>query len=118
MADPTRPLPNLVPQKDGSWVGHTMLTPKALNTRGMFTMPSRKVVPVIVVPGIMGSNLRAATAPGSRTNEVLARGQEAWRAPNGTVNGLTAARLWKARDPRTRQLILDGDTLEARREKR
>jgi pimeloyl-ACP methyl ester carboxylesterase len=112
MADPTRPLPNLVPQKDGSWVGHTMLTPKALNTRGMFTMPSRKVVPVIVVPGIMGSNLRAATAPGARANEVLARGREAWRAPNGTVNGLAEARLWKARDPRTRQLILDGDTLE------
>ena len=113
MADPTRPLPNLVPQKDGSWVGHTMLTPKALNTRGMFTMPSKKVVPVIVVPGIMGSNLRAATvpAPGTKANEALAPGQEAWRAPNGTINGLAEARLWKARNPRTRQLILDGETL-------
>lgn len=112
MADPTRPLPNLVPQKDGSWVGHTTLTPTALHTRGRFTMPSRKVVPVIVVPGIMGTNLRAVTDPKAPLNEVLARGQEAWRAPNSTFEGVKEARRWRARDPRTRQLILDGPMLE------
>jgi len=112
MADPTRPLPNLVPQPDGSWVGHTTLTPTALHTRGRFTMPSKKVVPVIVVPGIMGSNLRSSTKPSTRANEALARGAEAWRAPNGVVAGVNEARRWKARNPRTRQLILDGPTLE------
>jgi pimeloyl-ACP methyl ester carboxylesterase len=112
MADPTRPLPNLVPQKDGSWVGHSTLTPTALHTRGKFTMPSRKVVPVIVVPGIMGSNLRAAVDPAKRTNKMLTSGEEAWRAPNGMVDGIAAARLWKNRDPATRQQILDGATLE------
>jgi hypothetical protein len=112
MADPTRPLPNLVPQKDGSWVGHSTLTPTALHTRGKFTMPSRKVVPVIVVPGIMGSNLRAAADAVQEANSVLKPGEEAWRAPNGIVEGVTAARLWKARNPRTRQLILNGKILE------
>lgn len=112
MADPTRPLPNLVPQPDGSWVGHTTLTPTALHTRGRFTMPSKKVVPVIVVPGIMGSNLRASSNPSTRANEALARGEEAWRAPNGVVAGVNEARRWKARNPRTRQLILDGPTLD------
>jgi pimeloyl-ACP methyl ester carboxylesterase len=112
MADPTRPLPNLVPQPDGSWIGHSMLTPTSLNTRGMFTLPSSKVVPVIVVPGIMGSNLRAATSPAKRANKVLNPGEEAWRAPNGLVQGVTEARLWKNRDPQTRQLILDANTLE------
>jgi pimeloyl-ACP methyl ester carboxylesterase len=70
------------------------------------------VVPVIVVPGIMGSNLRAATSPARKANEVLDPGAPAWRAPNGTFDGIAAARLWKARDPARRQRILDGNTLE------
>jgi pimeloyl-ACP methyl ester carboxylesterase len=112
MADPTRPLPNLVPQPDGSWTGRTVLTPTALKTRGLFTMPPSKVVPVIVVPGIMGSNLRAARDPKKPANGALKRGEEAWRAPNGTFEGLYAAHMWKNRNPRTRQLILDASTLE------
>lgn len=112
MADPVRPLPNLIPQSDGSWTGQTMLTPTSFTTRGLFTMPSKKVVPVIVVPGIMGSNLRAATSPSRRANKALNPGEEAWRAPNGTFAGLTAARLWKSRSPKMRQQILDGVTLE------
>ena len=68
MADPTRPLPNLVPQPDGSWTGRTVLTPTSFTTRGLFTLPPSKVIPVIVVPGIMGSNLRAATRRWSRAS--------------------------------------------------
>jgi pimeloyl-ACP methyl ester carboxylesterase len=105
-------LPNLVPQPDGSWTGRTVLTPTALKTRGLFTMPPSKVVPVIVVPGIMGSNLRAARDPRKPANGALKRGEEAWRAPNGTFEGLYAAHMWKNRNPRTRQLILDASTLE------
>jgi pimeloyl-ACP methyl ester carboxylesterase len=112
MTDPTRPLPNLVPQPDGSWTGRTVLTPTSFTTRGLFTLPSSKVIPVIVVPGIMGSNLRAATSPAKRANKLLNPGEEAWRAPNGAINGVVAARLWKGRDPSTRQQILDGNTLE------
>jgi len=112
MADPTRPLPNLVPQPDGSWIGHSTLTPSSFNTRGLFTLPSSKVVPVIVVPGIMGSNLRAATHPSRKANEELKPGEEAWRAPNGAIDGVNAARMWRNRSPATRQLILDGSTLQ------
>jgi pimeloyl-ACP methyl ester carboxylesterase len=112
MVDPTRPLPNLVPQPDGSWTGRTVLTPTALKTRGLFTMPPSKVVPVIVVPGIMGSNLRAARNTKLPANRKLGRGEAAWRAPNGPIEGIHAARTWKARDPIARQLMLDGRTLE------
>jgi pimeloyl-ACP methyl ester carboxylesterase len=115
MDDPTRPLPNLIPQPDGSWTGRSVLTPTAFNTRGLFTLPSRKVVPVIVVPGIMGSNLRAATSPRRKVNKILSPDEPAWRPPNGMVNGLRAARTWKNRNPKTRQLILDPDTLEVDR---
>lgn len=112
MADPTRPLPNLVPQPDGSWTGRTVLTPTSFTTRGLFTLPPSKVIPVIVVPGIMGSNLRAATSPAKRANEVLDPGEPAWRAPNGTFEGLKTARKWKEFDPKKRQKILNARTLE------
>jgi len=112
MADPTRPLPNLVPQPDGSWTGRTVLTPTSFTTRGLFTLPPSKVIPVIVVPGIMGSNLRAATSPAKRANEVLDPGEPAWRAPNGTFEGLKAARKWANLQPNKRQLILDANSLE------
>jgi pimeloyl-ACP methyl ester carboxylesterase len=112
MPDPTRPLPNLVPQPDGSWTGRTVLTPTSFTTRGLFTLPSSKVIPVIVVPGIMGSNLRAATSPAKRANEVLDPGEPAWRVPNGTFEGLKTARKWKSFDPKKRQQLLDGRTLE------
>lgn len=112
MADPTRPLPNLIPQPDGSWVGHTVLTPTAFKTRALFTLPSSKVVPVIVVPGIMGSNLRAATSPAMQPNEELSPNERAWRPPNGAVQGIKADRLWTSRNGKTRQKILDPRTLE------
>ena len=112
MADPTRPLPNLVPQPDGSWTGRTVLTPTSFTTRGLFTLPPSKVIPVIVVPGIMGSNLRAATSPAKRANEVLDPGEPAWRAPNGTFEGLNTSRKWKNFSPSRRQKILNGGTLE------
>lgn len=115
MDDPTRPLPNLIPQPDGSWKGRTVLTPTAFNTRGLFMLPSRKVVPIIVVPGIMGSNLRAATSPRQRANKVLSPDEPAWRPPNGVVDGISASRMWKVRDAKTRQLILDPKTLEVDR---
>jgi pimeloyl-ACP methyl ester carboxylesterase len=78
----------------------------------LFTLPSSKVIPVIVVPGIMGTNLRAATSPAKRANEVLDPGEPAWRAPNGTFEGLKTARKWKSFGPKTRQQILDANTLE------
>ena len=112
MADPTRPLPNLVPQPDGSWTGHTVLTPTALKTRGLFTLPPSKIVPVIVVPGIMGSNLRAATSPAKKANKALSPNEEAWRPPNNLKQDLNAWRTWQKRDPGIRQQVLDGEALE------
>jgi pimeloyl-ACP methyl ester carboxylesterase len=112
MADPTRPLPNLIPQPDGSWTGRTVLTPTAFTTRGRFTLPPRNVIPVIVVPGIMGSNLRATSIPEKPANKVLSPGEAAWRAPNGTFEGVKTARKWKEFKPKLRQQILDPETLE------
>jgi pimeloyl-ACP methyl ester carboxylesterase len=122
MADPTRPLPNLIPQPDGSWAGRTVLTPTAIKTRGLFMLPPSRVVPVIVVPGIMGSNLKRRknpdTQPGNISKsteakkEVLKPGEKAWRPPNGPKDSIMAVYEWKNRDAGLRQKILNGEALE------
>jgi pimeloyl-ACP methyl ester carboxylesterase len=59
----------------------------------------------------MGSNLRAK-ATGKTRNEVLNPGEQAWRPPNGKLQGGLATFMWKKRDPKTRQKIFDAGTLE------
>lgn len=60
----------------------------------------------------MGSNLCASKDPSNEKNRILKPGEAAWRPPNGTRAGLKEAGVWKKRDPRLRQQILDPDTLE------
>lgn len=112
MTEPIRRLPDPIITSDGKLVGTSALTPQAMKTRGAIAIPSTKVIPVILVPGIMGTNLRAHTRTEGVQNEALRPGEPAWRPPNGTVAGLREAAAWKTRDPALRQQILDGDTLE------
>lgn len=65
-----------------------------------------------MVPGIMGSNLRANTQRTIPQNSALNPGAPAWRPPNGLRAGLAEAKAWNGRDPALRQKILDGDTIE------
>jgi len=69
---------------DGGRAGRSLLTPVAFTTRGLMLMPSDSVVPVIVVPGIMGTNLRAKMRPRTKDerNEAARPGQATWRPPN------------------------------------
>lgn len=112
MTEATRRLPDPEVRADGKLVGKSVLTPQEMKTRGAIPVPPTKVIPVILVPGIMGSNLRATTDPSRRKNEHLEPGQPAWRPPNGMSDGLEEAGIWEKRDPVVRQQILDGDTLE------
>jgi pimeloyl-ACP methyl ester carboxylesterase len=112
MTEPTRRLPDPEIGPDGRLVAKSVLTPKTMKTRGAIAVPPNKVIPVIVIPGIMGSNLRANMNRRLPQNKELDPGEAAWRPPNGAVAGLAEAGEWKSRDARVRQLILDGDTLE------
>lgn len=102
------PLPN------GGWAVTSVLTPTAFKTRGLALMPSNSVVPVMFVPGIMGSNLRAKRHP--RKVEELSKirkpGQPAWRPPNTMPGGLWDAFTWDTYTPAYRQRLFDPDTLE------
>lgn len=112
MTEPTRRLPDPEISPDGRMVAKSVLTPNVMKTRGAIAVPPNKVIPVVVVPGIMGSNLRANTHKNLPQNGELKPGEPAWRPPNGAVAGLAEAGEWTHRSPRQRQRILDGDTLE------
>ncbi|MGJ9416239.1 esterase/lipase family protein [Massilia sp. CMS3.1] len=75
------------------------------------------MIPVIVVPGIMGTNLKAKAKPrlGRIINEKNAKvplGDKAWRPPNGMQEGLNASIEWGRFSAADRQEIFDGPTLE------
>lgn len=112
MTEPFRRLADPVVGDDGRLKGMSVLTPETMTTIGAFVIPSSKVIPIIVVPGIMGSNLRATTNRRQLQNRELAAGSPAWRPPNGTKESVKALLAWKDRNPAQRQRILDGDTLE------
>lgn len=109
-AEPVRAIQPPRPDCKGNLRGTVTLSPKSCTTRTAVPIPPSKVIPVIVVPGIMGSNLCAFRA--IRKNKELKPGQEAWRPPNGIRAGLNEAKLWSARSPKVRQQILDPETLE------
>lgn len=112
MNEPTRQIANPRVDKSGQYRAESSMTPKAMTTRGGVTLPSRRVIPVIVVPGIMGSNLRAKIDTSSGGNRELKPGEAAWRPPNGTIDGLLEVQKWKGRNAAQRQRILEPATLE------
>jgi len=112
MSEPTRPIRQPTVAPDGSLVAHSVATPKAMTTRALVTVGSQKVIPVIFVPGIMGSNLRARRDPAPPKETGIKPGEPIWRAPNGQYEGVKAVLAWTNRTPRLRQLILHGATSE------
>lgn len=117
MAESTRPLPPLIPLPNGGWEATSYLSSVDYEIRGLGLVPPSIVIPVIVVPGIMGTNLRAKRHPTrvklqKEDNEVLAPGVPAWRPPNGKLDGMRESELWRERRARDRQLRFDAPTLE------
>ncbi|MYM75584.1 hypothetical protein GTP56_25790 [Duganella sp. FT134W] len=109
--EPTRPVVSYE-DHEGNLRAFSPLTPKTNNTRAAVEVPPAKVMPVIVIAGIMGSNLRAHVNSAEGRNTHLNSGEAAWRPPNGIDAGLNEAKKWRGRSPAVRQEILDGNTLE------
>jgi pimeloyl-ACP methyl ester carboxylesterase len=112
MTDPLRRLKDPIVNEDGSLTARSVMTPTSLKTRGLVYMGSRKVVPVIFVPGTMGTNLRVRRDVKLPPGDPLKPGEPAWRPPNNDAAGLVYASDWKKRSPRARQLILHPDHVE------
>jgi pimeloyl-ACP methyl ester carboxylesterase len=112
MIEPTRPVQQPTVAPDGTLVAHSVATPKAFTTRALVTVGSRKVIPVIFVPGIMGSNLRAGGNPAPPEETGIKSGEAVWHAPNGAYDAVGAVGKWTNREPALRQKILRADTCE------
>lgn len=114
MAEPTRPLPSLIPLPDGVWRCTSTMTPSEFTIRGLALKPAGSIIPVIVVPGIMGTNLRAKNSPRSEQerNKDVGAGEPVWRPPNTDPGGLWDSIIWDRFTPKRRQLRFDPDTVE------
>jgi pimeloyl-ACP methyl ester carboxylesterase len=112
MADPVRRLKDPVIADDGTLHARTTLTPVSFKTRGLVYMGSNNAVPVIFVPGTMGTNLRVRRDVSLPPGYPLKPGEPAWRPPNNDAAALLYAADWKKRKPRQRQLILHPDYTE------
>ena len=112
MTDPLRRLKDPVINEDGSLHVRTVLTPTSLKTRGLVYKGSNKVVPVIFIPGTMGTNLRVRRDVPLPSGYPLRPGEPAWRPPNSDSAALLYAADWKKRSPKMRQLILHPDYVE------
>ncbi|MEG2505503.1 MAG: hypothetical protein RSB44_12550 [Carnobacterium sp.] len=74
-------------------------TPSKTETLCRVTLPADYVIPIIFIPGIMGSNIKNTES-----------GQHVWYPPNGNSEGLAAASAGEQRDARTRQIELNPET--------
>lgn len=84
--------------KDGIPVGRSFATPTQDVRRAEIVVPPNEVVPIVFVPGIMGSNLRNRES-----------GESVWNA--STL--LSLAWQWAFRSAKTRQAKLNPDITEA-----
>jgi pimeloyl-ACP methyl ester carboxylesterase len=117
MSEPTRPLPPPSPLPGGGWAVDSFTSSTEYKIMGLALVPADRVVPVIFVPGIMGTNLRAKRTPRpngpvNEKNTKVAPGGVVWRPPNGMKEGLNASDQWKTVSPADRQRLFDGPTLE------
>lgn len=112
MTESTRRLADPTVSLDGKLVAKSTLTPQAMKARGAVAVPSAKVIPVIVVPGIMGSNLRVTRDEAVNLPEGVEHGDTAWAPPNNSGSSVAELGLWHLRDASQRQHILDANYLE------
>lgn len=108
MGDPTRPVATQF-GPDGTPYALLRMSPTDNRVRARVTAPARNVIPILFVPGIMGSNLRAKQAITDRKSGLdVKRGDAIWRIDSGFKFGLR----WLGKDAATRQLLINKDVLE------
>jgi pimeloyl-ACP methyl ester carboxylesterase len=79
----------------------SVLSPETFKCRALAMWPARTIVPVIFIPGIMGSNLRTIVGKNN-----------AWRPPNSLKEKLTEVDMRKSQKPAARQTQLSAADVE------
>lgn len=98
--DATRRVP-LEFDDEGVPTFESVCSPENFKQRALCVVPPRHVIPVIFVPGIMGSNLRKIETK-----------QPAWQPPNGLIESLGEVDSRSRQSPAARQTQLNPDSVE------
>lgn len=111
MAEDTRNVKTMTQSVGGAMEGEFHLTPADTEQREtVFIAPPNRVIPVIFLPGVMGSNLRMSRA---RKGDLKSKDDIAWRPDNlGASTLLTNVRKTAYLSPRERQMKLDPNETE------
>jgi pimeloyl-ACP methyl ester carboxylesterase len=111
MAEDTYHVKTMAQSVGGAMEGEFHLTPVDTEQREtVFIAPPNRVIPVIFLPGVMGSNLRMSRA---RKADLKSKDDIAWRPDNlGASTLLTNVRKTAYLSPRERQMRLDPDETE------
>ena len=111
MAEDTRNVKTMTQSVGGAMEGEFHLTPVDTEQREtIFLAPPNRIIPVIFLPGVMGSNLRMSKA---RKKDLKSENDIAWRPDNlGASTLLTNVLKTAYLSPRERQMKLDPDETE------
>lgn len=111
MAEDTHNVKTMTQSVGGAMEGEFHLTPVDTEQREtVFIAPPNRVIPVIFLPGVMGSNLRMSRA---RKADLKSQNDIAWRPDNlGFSTVLSDVRKAANLSPRERQMKLDPDETE------
>jgi len=88
--------------KQGNPCFESVKSPDSFKQRALCVKPPHNVIPVIFVPGIMGTNLRLKDK----------KQVQAWAPPNGTLAGIGAAMKGANQSPAVRQMLFDPNGTE------
>lgn len=80
----------------GNPIFRSALSPESFKPRAHCIAPPIHTIPIIFVPGIMGSNLK-----------VKGKDEKAWRPPNGTIEGIKEVKARIKQEPTDRQAQLN-----------
>jgi hypothetical protein len=89
-------------QYDGETVrAKSVLSPEGFPVRALVKLYPKRIIPIIFIPGIMGTNLRVKDGKGY-----------AWRPPNGKLAGLIQVIQYLGKDAAARKKVLHPDRVE------
>ncbi|WP_426344108.1 esterase/lipase family protein [Pseudoduganella sp. R-32] len=101
MTDNT-PTREVAGQYDGPVVrAKSVLSPEGFPVRALVKLYPKQIIPIIFIPGIMGTNLRVKNGKGY-----------AWRPPNGKLAGLIQVIQYLGKDAAARKKVLHPDRVE------
>ncbi len=98
----TTPIREVRAQQDGDVVrAKSVLSPEGFPVRALVKLYPKQIIPIVFIPGIMGTNLRVKDGKGY-----------AWRPPNGKLAGLVQIIQYLGKDAVARKKVLHPDRVE------